>query len=342
MNVGRTSFVVDPRVVRGVVVVTCVLLGLYVLGWVYPVIVVVFGGILLGVFLHGLAAPLGRKSRLPYKAVLAVLVVLLLVAIWLACWLVGPPVVKQLAQLASSLPEALDRLRNLGEHVPLLRTVLASSPRAHEIVATTASVLEVGASALAGIVIVIVIGVYGAFDPGAYERTLLHLVRPERRPRAQHVVRRVSHVLMRWVIGRVALMIFVGVVTGLGLWIARVPLPAALGLLAGVMTFVPYLGLLISIAPAILVALTNGPWSVVWVLVVFAIAHGLEGYVLSPLIARRTVEFPPVCTIAAQLLFGAIWGVLGFAFATPMAVVVAMLVRALYVEDVLGELEEQS
>ncbi|HEX8791862.1 MAG TPA: AI-2E family transporter [Polyangiaceae bacterium] len=84
------------------------------------------------------------------------------------------------------------------------------------------------------------------------------------------------------------------------------------------------------------------PWSVVWVVVVFAIAHGLEGYVLSPLVARRTVELPPVCTIAAQVLLGAIWGVLGFTFATPMAVVVVMLVRAMYVEDVLGEPPEPS
>lgn len=341
MSTDRASILLDQRLVRGVVLVACFLLAMYVLGWVYPVLIVVFAGTLLGVFLNGLAAPLGRKSRLPYKAILAALVILLLVAIWLACWLIGPPVTKQLEQLASSVPGALARLRQLGERVPLLRTVLQATPKANDIVTTTANIVQVGTAAVAGIVIAIVIGIYGAFDPGAYERTLLLLIPKPRRPRAREILHRMAHVLMRWVIGRVILMVFVGVLTAFGLWISKVPLAAALGLLAGVMTFVPYLGLLLSIIPAILVALSKGPWSVVWVIVVFAIAHSLEGYVLSPLIARRTVEFPPICSIAAQLFLGTIWGVLGFAFATPIAVIAVMLVRTLYVEDVLGEPEEQ-
>jgi len=329
-----------PRVLRTLLLASAVVLGFFVLGWLYAVLLTVFAGVLLGVFLNGLARGVIRWTRWPYRPVVASLVILLLVAIALCIWLVGPALATQLEQLVAQIPAALRLLREGASTIPFVRSLVGpgtSVGSVGSLVGAAASAVRMSVEAIAGIVIAIVIGIYAAVDPGVYERGLLHLVPIPRRPRGAQIVHRTTTILMRWTVGRVVVMIAVGVLTGVGLWISGVPLAFALAILAGAMTFVPYLGVLISLVPALLVALTKSPLSMVWVVVTFAVAHGVEGYVLSPLIAKRTVEFPPALTIGVQLLLGAAWGVLGFTFATPIAVVATILVRMLYVEDMLGD-----
>jgi len=311
------------RVLRTVLLLAVVVLCVFVLGWMYDVLLTVFAGALLGVFLHGLALGVVRRTRWAYRSVVAALVIVLVVLIALCIWLVGPAVAAQIGQLLAQIPATMAFLERFVSRLPFFghEVGVGAAPQVAPLVGAAANVLRVGVETVAGVVIAIVIGIYAAFDPDVYHRRLLHLVPPSRRQRAREVIDRTTVTLMRWIIGRIVLMVFVGVLTCLGLWLAGVPLAFTLGLLAGVMTFVPYLGLLISIVPALLVALTRSPWEVVWVVVVFAIAHGLEGYFLSPLVARRTVEVPPAFTISVQIFFGAVWGVLGFAFATPMAVI---------------------
>jgi predicted PurR-regulated permease PerM len=119
--------------------------------------------------------------------------------------------------------------------------------------------------------------------------------------------------------------------------IANIPLPIPLGVLAGLFTFVEYLGAVVSAVPAVLVALAQKPSDALWVIVVFAIAHVIEGYLLTPVITRGTVRFPPAFTLGVQLFFGAIFGVVGLTFATPVTVIGTVLVKKLYVEDHLGD-----
>lgn len=307
----------------------------FVLGWLYPQVLTIFAGALLGILLHGLALGVAGRTRWDYRAVVGSLVVLLVVAIALAIWLVGPALADQIEQLFARVPAALTKLRAVAARFAVLRYVSGSPPSAADLVNKAAGFVKVGFEGLAGAAIALVIGIYGAFDPCVYERAFLALVPPARRGHARDILQAVSSTLMRWVIGRAVVMILVGLITSVGLWISRVPVPMALGLISGVMTFIPYLGVILSIVPALLVALSSGPWAMLWVVVVFGIAHGLEGYVLVPLIAKHTVEFPPAFTIGVQILLGAAWGILGFTFATPIAVVVTKLIRTLYVEDYL-------
>jgi predicted PurR-regulated permease PerM len=125
----------------------------------------------------------------------------------------------------------------------------------------------------------------------------------------------------------------VALMTIVGLLLAGIPLPIPLGILAGLLTFVEYLGAVVSAVPALLVALAQNPTDAVWVLLVFTIAHLVEGYLLTPLITQGTVRFPPAFTLGFQLLFGALFGVVGLTFATPMAVIGTVIIRKIYVED---------
>jgi predicted PurR-regulated permease PerM len=253
-----------------------------------------------------------------------------------AGWLVGPALARQLEQLATKMPAAISLVQGAARHVPTLQSLAGGDPQVSSFVDAATGALRASVKGVFAALMGIAMGVYGAFDPGVYSRSIVKLVPQAKRARVRAALERATASLLQWMLGRVVTMVVVGVVTGVGLSLAGIPLALLLGVVAGLASFIPYLGVLVSILPALLVAITKDPLSMVWVVVVFVIAHAIEGWILAPLMARR-FKFPPAFTMAAQLVLGPVWGWLGFTFAMPVAILAAVLVRALYVEDTLGD-----
>jgi predicted PurR-regulated permease PerM len=120
-----------------------------------------------------------------------------------------------------------------------------------------------------------------------------------------------------------------------------VPLAVALGLLTGILTFVPYLGPLLAAIPILLIAFVESPTLMLTVLVLYLLIQNVESSIIMPMIFRRTVHLPPVLTIIAQILLGAIFGFVGVILATPLMAAGLSLVKLIYVEDTLGDSFEQ-
>ena len=129
----------------------------------------------------------------------------------------------------------------------------------------------------------------------------------------------------------------VAVLSGVGLWLIGVPLALALGLIAGLLDFIPYVGPWLGAAPAVLLALAEGPAEAVWTAILFLVIQQVEGNVLMPVIQKRASALPPVLTILAVVAFGVLFGFMGVFLATPLLLVLIILVRMIYVEDVLGD-----
>jgi len=136
--------------------------------------------------------------------------------------------------------------------------------------------------------------------------------------------------------GRVTSMLVVAVASFIGLWVYGIPFALLLGLMAGLLTFIPYLGALVSSVPALLVAALHGFDAVIYVGVLYLVLHVVEGYMLAPLIQKRAVSIAPGFLLSAQVLGGAVAGVFGIAIATPVALVGAVIVQLGYVRDVIG------
>ena len=138
-------------------------------------------------------------------------------------------------------------------------------------------------------------------------------------------------------IGRVISMVVVGLAIGIGLWLLGVPLALALGSIAFLLDFIPFIGPLVAAVPALLVAFAISPTLAASVALLYGGVQLVEGYVLTPLIEQRSVRLPPALTIAAQVFFGVVTGALGVLFATPLTAAAVTLVQKLYVEDALGD-----
>jgi predicted PurR-regulated permease PerM len=182
---------------------------------------------------------------------------------------------------------------------------------------------------------ILVFGLYMAVDPDLYLRGILQFVARNNRLRARKILSGLGDALQWWLIGQTVDMVFVGFLVLIGLWLLNVPLAMTLGLLAGVLDFVPVVGAIISAVPAILVALTASPYKAFYVALLFLGVHLLDGYVLGPLIQKRTVNLPPLVMLSAIVFMGFVSGFLGVLLATPLAVVATALVRMLLDDETL-------
>jgi predicted PurR-regulated permease PerM len=132
-------------------------------------------------------------------------------------------------------------------------------------------------------------------------------------------------------------MVLIGGLTALGLALIGVPLAITLGLVAGALNFVPYVGPLLSFVPAALIALLQGPHVVVWVLVLYVLVQVVESYLVTPLVQQRAVHLPPALIITAQVVLGLVFGGVGLLVATPLTAAAVIVVQLVYVEDALHE-----
>jgi predicted PurR-regulated permease PerM len=140
-----------------------------------------------------------------------------------------------------------------------------------------------------------------------------------------------------WLLGQGLLMVIIGITTTLSLWLLCIPGALTLGVLAGLLELVPFIGPWLSAIPAVLMALLISPWTAVLVALLFLALHILEGYVLLPLMQRRVVLLPPALTLLGQVLLGEVLGLLGLFVAAPLTVCAVVLMKMLYVEDTLGD-----
>lgn len=305
------------------------------------VFLIVFAGVLLAVFLHSggawIAARLGIR---PAFGVGLFLVLLLLAAIAFAA-AVAPAAIGQVEELARRLPGALadlrDRVESYSLGAALLDRVMPDSPGDVVGGATAMTAVSSTFGVLGNFVVILFIGLYGAIDPDLYRRGLETLLAPPLRPRGRAVLRAVGATLRNWLTAQLAAMAVVGGLTAFGLWLAGIPLAFALGLVAGLLAFIPNIGPVLAIAPALLLALPQGQTTVLVVLAIYLGVQALESYVVTPLLQQEKVSLPPALVIAAQLLVGVWFGLLGLALATPLTAALMTLVRVAYVENTLED-----
>jgi predicted PurR-regulated permease PerM len=332
------------RALVAAAVVAAVVVALLFLWYARDVLLLVFAGVLVSVFLRRLATLLSDRTPLPSSAALA-LVVLTLVGVFVgAFWLRGDSIVTESARLREELPKAVEQLRDRIAGYELGERLIAQIPddpaellpNGRDAISQVTGAFSRTFGALASGAIILFLGIVLAATPGVYRNGILALFPEGKEPRMREVLDTLGDTLWWWLIGRIISMTFIGVITGVGLALLGVPLAFILALLAALLSFIPNLGPILSALPAILLALVQGPQTALWVAALYAGIQVVESYVLAPIIDQKTVYLPPAYTVTAQLLMALFAGLLGVTLATPLAAVVVVLVTMLYVQDALG------
>lgn len=321
-------------------------------------LLLLFGAVLFAVILRGLARLLIRLApRLPDKAAVGIVIVALMTLTGAFLLMFGTQVSQQFDKVAEQIPGGLDRIEawlkqtDMGRH--LLQAAGSGLPTvggdenapgpggsATEavgwIVRRAGQALQALANGLAGLVVVFFGGLFLALQPGLYRTGIEKMVPQDWEEPVDRALDRTGGALWLWAAGQLVEMVAIGVLTGLGLWLLGVPAPLALGIIAGVLEFIPFAGPILAAIPAILLALTVSPALALATAVFYLVLQQIEGNLILPLIQRRAVSLPPVVAIFAILVAGALFGAIGVLFAVPLAVAAMTLVQELYVKEGLG------
>lgn len=304
------------------------------------VVLLSFAAIVLATLLRSAAELLERF--LPVSRWWALAAVSLLIASVVAGFAAffGEPVAKDAVTLVGSLPA---RIRALGDQLGIANLDVAFAERLQELAGRVGSLGEIfgyTSNLLAGLtnlILVLVAAIYLAATPDLYRNGFLQLVPSPQRPAVASVWDHSAEALGHWLRGMLGTMLIVGASTTAGLFAIGMPSALALGLLAGVAELIPVVGGLIAAVPALLIAVGEGESTVLWVLVLYVLVQQVEGNFITPLINRNTVELPPALTLFALVAAGVLFGPLGLFLGAPLAVVIFVAVKLLYLRDFLGE-----
>ena len=284
-------------------------------------LLIIFAGFILATMLDGGVRLLGRI--LPIWRGLRLLIVVTLVILFLLTtfYLTGLRVAEQVGQLRATLEVQSVRLTawlssqgvmpGVSDMEGIVRQGLGSVGRLTSWIGTAIG-------SLTSIAMIGVIGLFIAIDPTTYERGLLWMVPSDARPEFSRTTTKVGSTLRRLLAGRLLGMVVEGVLTGIALSLGGVPMAMLLGIIAGILAFIPNLGAIITGLLMVAVGFSAGVDTGIWAIGTYLVVQTFDGYLVVPMVAKRTVDLPPALTLSAQILASALFGIIGLALADPM------------------------
>jgi predicted PurR-regulated permease PerM len=168
---------------------------------------------------------------------------------------------------------------------------------------------------LSSVLLVVAFGLFIALEPRLYQRGLAWLVPSRNRARTEITIDRMAHTLRRLMAGRLAGMFFEGVLTWIALSIGNIPMALLLGILTGLLAFIPKIGAFVSGVLMVAVGFSAGVDTGLWAIGTYFAVQTFDGYVMLPYVARKTVDMPPAITLGAQILLGTLLGFMGLLLA---------------------------
>ncbi len=302
-----------------------------------------FAGILVSVFLNYLSSYFVKYLKFRYGWALFSVVSLIGLFIGIMMYFVGSSIVDQVDEMVKALPEILKSLSNTISQNPMGQKLLKQIPDdpMSFIISKADALSQIWGSffstldAMTNFLIVIVIGLFLAATPSVYVNGFLRLFPVHFRARLEDVMDKVHDTLSLWLIAKLCSMTVISLTAGIGLQIIGVPLPYALAFILAILSFIPNLGTILAVIPAILIAFLGGINQVLYVILLYIGVEMLESYVVTPFFEKRMVSLPPALTLTWMVLFGLMAGLTGLILATPILAALIVLVTELYVKDYL-------
>jgi predicted PurR-regulated permease PerM len=337
-------------VYTGIGLVFAILLALYLIHKIAVVVLVLLVTLLLSIIISAPVDYLGRRGVGRGWGTLAVVGVLA-IAIGIFGMALAPVVVNQASELAATFPALLESAQQI---VVRLQTTfglpasfrldpqrLTDTARNFLTGGTLTTVASVGAS-LASIlsygVVILIATVYIVARPAPLVNGFVALFPAGRRPSVRGVLNDMYVAVQKWFLGQLASMTIIGLLFTVAMLVIGIPFALLLGIFAGIISFVPYIGPLISVIPPVLLALTGNPIDALWVLLAYAIIQAIEGNLVQPIVMSRAISLHPAMLVFALLVMGTLFGFVGVFLAVPLVAVLHVLLRELWIErmDTIG------
>ncbi|MXP13703.1 AI-2E family transporter [Altererythrobacter confluentis] len=293
-------------------------------------LLVIFGAMVLASMIDGGARLLGRAIKIPRVwRVVIVLLVTLAFFVWLAAY-AGTQISREAAQLPqiveSQISVAIQWLDAQGFGIRQ-DDIKGFAGNLMGGVGTVTRAIGGILGGLTTLFLITIIGIYVAMEPQLYERGVAWMLPREKRGDFYQTASIMGTTMRKLMAGRLVGMVFEGAVTWIMLSIYGVPMAALLGILTGLLAFIPNIGALMAGVLMVMVGFSGGTDMGLYTVFVYFVVQTFDGYVVIPLIAKKTVDLAPALVLAAQLIMGILFGILGLFLADPMLAMIKVMLE---------------
>lgn len=331
----------DARFIRRVLILLVVVAVAAALLRAGDLLILAFGSLLGAIVIHAVADIYHAHLKVPARPALALGMATMLALLGFLVWLFVVAFRDQVALLVTQGPIVLDQLAAQLSTSPAGAKIVSAVKAAYagsRVARDIGGLVTGGGEIILNFLILLFGALFLAGDPKVYERGLLLLVPPAKRAAAEDALFDVGSVLKLWLRAQLIQMTTMGVLVGVGLWLVGVPSSPALGLLTGLSEFIPYVGPIAAMLPALgLAAIHGSTGPVLGTLGVFVGVRIVQSNLITPYVTNRVISIPPAVTLFVIIGIGYVFGLFGLFFSAALLVVIFTLVRSLYLREVLGE-----
>ncbi|TPG40432.1 AI-2E family transporter [Sphingomonas koreensis] len=288
-------------------------------------LLIIFAGLVFASMLDGGVRLLGKVLPIPRGWRLLIVVICVIAFILGVFYLTGVQIAAQAEQLRTTLEAQANRVAQWASELGLMpgkADINGLLKQALGSVGRVTSAVGTAFGALASLVMVMVIGLFVAMEPRLYDRGLQWMVPIRHRSEFAKTIDRMAATLRKLLAGRLLGMAFEGLLTWLILMIVGVPMALVLGLIAAILAFIPNIGAFTTGVLMTAVGFSAGVDKGIAALITYFVVQTFDGYVVIPMVARRTVDLPPALTLSAQILASTLFGIIGLMLADPMTAMI--------------------
>jgi predicted PurR-regulated permease PerM len=309
-----------------------------VLVWfLFDVVLMGMGAILIATLLSLGAEPFTKWLGIPRAIALVVSGLMITCVVGGAVYLTATQAA-ELQEILQRTQQAIDSIRAGLQGSDFGKLILSHLQGDHFTLSGIATgVFRVSLTFLTAVVISVFGGIYLAAQVDVYHDGLIQLLPHRLRANGAETLADIANALRLWMLGQMIGMVLVGLMTALATSLIGLPSPASLGAIAGLFEFIPYVGPFLGAIPGVLVAITQSPNTVLWTIGAYVLIQQVEGHLIAPLISREMVYIPPLVLILGIVAITTLFGLNAAIFAAPIAVVIFVAVKKLYVRDSLGD-----
>jgi predicted PurR-regulated permease PerM len=330
-------------------------ISVYILWQIRQVVLLGFAAIVLASAMNALTRILIARLKIKRGWAIPLVISLLLGVTVLFGLLVIPPFVAQSQQLATLVPQGVDRLASLfhwfekqlpGENLidsNFLEDLKKQyTPLVGSVLTNFFAIFSNSLAVVLNILLVLILSIMLLLEPDKYRGLLIRLFPSFYRRRVDDVLGLCETALDNWMAGTLFNMFVIGLSSFIALLALQVRLPFANALIAGVFEAIPTIGPALSVVPPMAIALLDAPWKAGAVLALYFLIQQLEQYLLVPTLMAKQVSLLPAVTLLSQIIFAIFFGFLGLLLALPLVIVGQIWIKEVLVKDVLDQWNEPS
>ena len=302
----------------------------------FSVLLLVLAGVLIALYFYGVANILQRKLHCTSKAAILLSVIINVLLLAGIVWFVGARIQVQISELSQTLPGTLQTVKDYIGSNAIGRSFLKEFNSTGDSTKTFEILNRLFSSSfgmLSDLYIILLLAAFFITSPSTYTKGIIMLLPSKAKEKGTKIIFKINALLKGWLKVQLIGIVFIGVLTAIALSIIGIPMVLTLALLAAIFNFIPNFGMLLALIPAVLIGLTHSMGTALIIIAVYSFIQFLQNAIQQPVIQTKIIKIPPALTITAQIALGLLAGFWGILLATPVIIIIIVLVKELYINE---------